>query len=229
MRTAFDLEDAKELKRMLSKLIEHSSSEIEAVESQWANLEATWHDQRFEQFEPQFEAMKNTLKTALESLEHYLRKVDEKILAGEKAAIANAALLRILGESGESYSSAVSSLSQDSGGLIAGLKPKFESVVLGLKTGSAKLISVTSTLPVAMAPLIAPMTRIAVQINSPGTDTSITQNEVLDLISKANEVATNDDWVSQKKKREEDETTRDAMNRDYRRKERRGVIFIEDD
>lgn len=53
-QSQFDIEDAKELQWQLARFVGTLQRELDRVENQWANLQATWHDDNLNHFVSDF-------------------------------------------------------------------------------------------------------------------------------------------------------------------------------
>ena len=84
VQTKFKLEDAEELQRQLARFVGTLQRELERVENQWANLEATWRDDNYDDFVANFfERFRSDTKQVLLDCENYEMFLNDKVKTAE--------------------------------------------------------------------------------------------------------------------------------------------------
>lgn len=82
--TKFNLEDAQELQRQLARFVGTLQRELDRVESQWANLQATWRDDNYDDFVANFfERFRSDTKQLLRDCENYEIFLNDKVKTAE--------------------------------------------------------------------------------------------------------------------------------------------------
>lgn len=84
---SFSSEDAEHLLQELQKLQEILEQEWSQVLNQWSNLKATWQDDQFDRFEPLFEELVNSYKSALFEAEVYTGFLNKQIEHAQKPGL----------------------------------------------------------------------------------------------------------------------------------------------
>lgn len=80
IQTKFKLEDAEELQRQLARFVGTLQRELDRVENQWTNLEATWRDDNYNDFVSNFfEDFRTNTKQVLRDCEGYEVFLNEKV------------------------------------------------------------------------------------------------------------------------------------------------------
>ena len=83
-QTRFKLEDAEELQRQLARFIGTLQRELDRVENQWANLQATWHDDNYNDFVANFfERFRSVTNQVLRDCENYEVFLNDKVKIAE--------------------------------------------------------------------------------------------------------------------------------------------------
>ncbi len=83
-QTSFNSEDAEALLSRLAELDLSICQEWQAVENQWANLRSVWHDRQYDDFEPIFEELIQTYRTATQDYSEYRLFIMQQIEIAEK-------------------------------------------------------------------------------------------------------------------------------------------------
>ncbi len=84
VQTKFKLEDAEELQRQLARFVGTLQRELDRVENQWANLEATWRDDNYNEFVANFfETFRSDTKQVLLDCENYEVFLQSKVEKAE--------------------------------------------------------------------------------------------------------------------------------------------------
>lgn len=84
VQTKFDLEDAEELQRQLARFVGTLQRELDRVENQWANLQATWHDDNYNDFVANFfEKFRSETNKVLRDCENYETFLNDKVKTAE--------------------------------------------------------------------------------------------------------------------------------------------------
>jgi hypothetical protein len=84
VQTKFKLEDAEELQRQLARFVGTLQRELDRVENQWANLEATWRDDNYDDFVSDFfERFRDDTKQVLRDCENYEVFLQSKVEKAE--------------------------------------------------------------------------------------------------------------------------------------------------
>jgi phage host-nuclease inhibitor protein Gam len=80
LQTKFKLEDAEELQRQLARFVGTLQRELDRVENQWANLQATWRDDNYDKFVSDFfERFQSDTKQVLLDCENYEVFLNDKV------------------------------------------------------------------------------------------------------------------------------------------------------
>ncbi len=83
-QTKFDLEDAEELQRQLARFVGTLQRELDRVENQWTNLQATWHDDNYNDFVANFfERFRSETNQVLRDCENYEIFLNDKVKTAE--------------------------------------------------------------------------------------------------------------------------------------------------
>jgi hypothetical protein len=83
-QSQFDIEDAKELQWQLARFVGTLQRELDRVENQWANLQATWHDDNLNHFVSDFlEDFLTTTKQVLRDCENYEIFLNDNVKTSE--------------------------------------------------------------------------------------------------------------------------------------------------
>jgi phage host-nuclease inhibitor protein Gam len=83
-QTKFNLEDAEELQRQLARFVGTLQRELDRVENQWNNLQATWRDDNYNEFVANFfERFRSDTKQLLLDCENYEVFLNDKVKTAE--------------------------------------------------------------------------------------------------------------------------------------------------
>lgn len=83
-QTKFNLEDAEELQRQLARFVGTLHRELDRVENQWNNLQATWHDDNYNDFVASFfEKFRSETNQVLRDCENYEVFLNDKVKTAE--------------------------------------------------------------------------------------------------------------------------------------------------
>jgi uncharacterized protein YukE len=83
-QTKFNLEDAEELQKQLARFVGTLHRELDRVENQWANLQATWHDDSYNDFVANFlEKFLLTTKEVLNDCENHEIFLNDNVKTAE--------------------------------------------------------------------------------------------------------------------------------------------------
>jgi hypothetical protein len=83
-QSQFDIEDAKELQWQLARFVGTLQRDLDRVENQWANLQATWHDDNLNHFVSDFlEDFLTTTKQVLRDCENYEIFLNDNVKTSE--------------------------------------------------------------------------------------------------------------------------------------------------
>ena len=83
-QTKFNLEDAEELQRQLARFVGTLHRELDRVENQWNNLQATWRDDNYNEFVANFfERFRSDTKQLLLDCENYEVFLNDKVKTAE--------------------------------------------------------------------------------------------------------------------------------------------------
>jgi hypothetical protein len=84
VQTKFNLEDAEELQEQLASFVGTLHRELDRVENQWNNLQATWHDDNYNDFAANFlEKFLLTAKEVLSDCENYEIFLNDNVKTAE--------------------------------------------------------------------------------------------------------------------------------------------------
>lgn len=84
VQTKFNLEDAEELQRQLARFVGTLHRELDRVENQWTNLQASWHDDHYNDFVANFfERFRSETSQVLRDCENYEVFLNDKVKTAE--------------------------------------------------------------------------------------------------------------------------------------------------